>query len=369
LELPTGQGLVVKRPSTTSAVRLPVNGDHSRRTAIGEGGIDLDQYADVFTGIVPWSGAVPGGYTVDFLGVRTNHIFLPLTEFASAENLDRYVRTQPPDVTVGEIWFETVNWIMAARAAQDHFTMVTLGANYGAQAVGAFAALRLLNPMPCKLVAVEPVPENLEWTKRHMLENGINPEEHWLVGSALGDSNAPMLFPIGSPGSGSQNGYATNEPAARENYARLAQTSGQVEQILTNLLLRNTTGLMTNLVSGYELPAEIKLVSCMTLRDIVSAFDEIDYIESDIQQSEILVFPPAMSLLKKKVRRIHIGTHGSEVHAELRRLFIADGWQVVFDFAPNSHFETTFGPFDTNDGILTVANPALVRQPVAAQLR
>ena len=153
--------------------------------------------------------------------------------------------------------------------------------------------------------------------------------------------------------------------AHRKREIRAVQASGQVDQLLANLLLHNTTGLMTNLVSGYDLPAEIKVVSCMTLRDIVSAFDEIDYIESDIQQSEILVFPPAMALLKKKVRRIHIGTHGNEVHAELRRLFIADGWDIVFDFAPNSHFETTLGPFDTNDGILTVSNPTL-HQPTAA---
>jgi len=42
----------------------------------------------------------------------------------------------------------------------------------------------------------------------------------------------------------------------------------------------------------------------------------------------------------------------------LRRLFVADGWNLVFDFAPNSRFETTLGRFETNDGVLTVTNPA-----------
>jgi FkbM family methyltransferase len=353
LELPTGQGMVVKRPRTTLT-----HGSLAHEAMRTAETINLDQYARVFDGIVPWSGFVPGGFTGDFLGVRTAHEFLPLTNFAPAEKLDREVKPLLPDITDGETWFEAVNWIEAARSARGQFTMVTLGANYGAQAVGAFAALRLLNPMPCKLVAVEPVPENLGWTRRNMRENGIDPEQHWLIGSAIGANNAPMLFPIGSPGSGAQNGFSTNEPAARESYVRALQSSGQVEQALTSLLLENTTGLMTNLVSGYDLPAEIKLVSCVTLRDIVSAFNEIDYIESDIQQSEILVFPPAMALLKKKVRRIHIGTHGAEVHAELRRLFVADGWNLVFDFAPNSRFETTLGRFETNDGVLTVTNPA-----------
>jgi O-methyltransferase len=359
LELPTGQGLVVKRPTGS-----PAPGSVPLRPSRPV--IDLGRYRDVFAGIAPWSGPVPGGFTADFLGVRTAHAFLPLTTFPEAESVDREVRTLLPDITDGELWFEAVNWVEAARAARGQFTMVTLGANYGAQAVGAFAALQALNPMPCKLVAVEPVPENLARTKRHMRANGIDPDQHWLIGSAIGQSNAPMLFPIGSPGSGAQNGFATNEPAARENYVSAMQSAGQVEQALASLLLNNTTGIMTNLVPGFDLPAEIKLVSCVTLRDIVSAFDEIDYIESDIQQSEILVFPPAMALLKKKVRRIHIGTHGAETHAELRRLFLADGWQLVFDFAPNSRFETTLGRFETNDGVLTVLNPTMFRRHAAA---
>ena len=52
------------------------------------------------------------------------------------------------------------------------------------------------------------------------------------------------------------------------------------------------------------------MVSAVTLQDILGPFDSVDYVESDIQQSEILVFPPSMQLLKRKVRRVHIGTHG-----------------------------------------------------------
>jgi FkbM family methyltransferase len=349
LELPTGQGLVIKRPADGPSARAQPRGKL----------INLDRCGSVFAGITPYSGSVPGGFSADFLGVRTAHEFLPLGFFPGSEAVPHQTHARLPDITDGETWFEAVNWVEVARAARGQFTMFTLGANYGAQAVGAFAALRMLNPMPCMLVAVEPVPENLAWARRHMRENGIDPDQHWLIGSAISDNNAPMLFPVGSPGSGAQNGFATNEPAGRENYLRAIQSEGRVEQALTSLLLHNTTGLMTNLVPGLNLPAEIKLVSCVTLRDIVSAFDQIDYIESDIQQSEILVFPPAMELLKQKVRRVHIGTHGAENHADLRRLFVANGWELVFDFAPNSKFETTLGVFETNDGVLTVVNPVL----------
>ncbi|WP_158812824.1 TylF/MycF/NovP-related O-methyltransferase [Methylocapsa sp. S129] len=356
LELPTGQGLVIKRPESD---RTFVGFRHEETASADLKPTLLVEYADVFSGIAPWSGRLAGGYSADFLGIKTDHKFLPLTNFPPEDKIERDVRTRLPRIEDGELWFEAANWVEAARDARDRFVMITLGANYGAQAVGACMALRALNPMPCKLVAVEPVPENLAWTQQHMRDNGVNPADHWLVSSAIGGNSEPVLFPIGSPGSGSQNSFATNEKAARENYARELTQWGRSKPALRSLLLHNTTGLITNLVSGHDLPAEIKLVSCVTLRDIVAPFDIVDYIESDIQQSEILVFPPAIDFLKTKVRRIHIGTHGAEVHAELRRLFLQGGWELVFDFAPNSRFETALGSFETNDGVLTVRNPSL----------
>lgn len=359
LELPTGQGLVVKRgeigePEETRA----------RETSM----LDVSPaipaelpaaYADIFSGIRPWRGLAPAGVSVDFLGTRTDHRYLPLMQFPAEERGDREIVTHPPAIEDGELWFEAANWVMAAREARGHFVMVTLGANYGAQAVGAAKALQAVNPLPCKLVAVEPVPENYARTLDFMRENGIDPEAHWLIGSAIGDSNAPVLFPIGSAGSGAQNCFSTNQPAARADYVRQLVDQGRSEAALRNLLVDNTTGILTNLVAGHDLPAEIKLVSAVTLADVLAPFEIVDYLEADIQQSEILVFPPFVGLLRRKVRRIHIGTHGADTHRTLRDLFRDEGWRIVFDFAPNSRFETPLGRFETNDGVLTVANPDL----------
>jgi O-methyltransferase len=84
-----GQGMVVKRPRATATHRARWRHEPTRTAET----INLDQYAHFFDGIVPWSGFVPGGFTGDFLGVRTAHEFLPLTNFAPAEKLDREVKT------------------------------------------------------------------------------------------------------------------------------------------------------------------------------------------------------------------------------------------------------------------------------------
>ena len=134
-------------------------------------------------------------------------------------------------------------------------------------------------------------------------------------------------------------------------------SEGRAEDALRNLIMNNTTGIEKDLLPGHNAIAEIKLLSCVTLKDVIGPFDCVDYLESDIQQSEILVFPPCIDLLRKKVRRIHIGTHGLDVHQSLHDLFVQHGWNVVFSFAPNATHETAIGTFTLNDGVLTVTNP------------
>jgi len=264
-----------------------------------------------------------------------------------------------PTIEDGEGWFEAANWVLAARAARDRFVMVTLGACYGAQAVGSCRAMQLLNPMPYKLIAVEPEPDNYEWTRRHMRDNGINPDDQWLLKSVVSARNDPVLFPIGSPGSGAQNCVSTNEDRSRQIYANEIIHAGRAAEVLRNLMTTNSTGITKNLVPGENFPAQIKMVSAITLQDILGPFDVVDYVESDIQQSEILAFPPYMTLLKRKVRRVHIGTHGREVHSALLQLFERDGWDIVFDYEPNSTFSSPLGTFSTNDGVLTAVNSGL----------
>jgi hypothetical protein len=322
---------------------------------------DLKGYANVFDGIKPFAGQVPAGFAVDFLGTLTDANFRTMWGIDPKAVGGSAVETKVPTIADGEGWFEAANWVMAAKEARGRFVMVTLGACYGSQAVGSYKALQQLNPMPYKLVAVEPEPDNVKWVIRHMRDNGIDPDDQWIVSMAIGDKNDPVLFPVGSPGSGAQNCFSTNENAAREYYVKEIVAGGHIEEALRNLLMHNTTGIKKDLVPGsdYNFMSEIKIMSAVTLKDILSPFDVVDYVESDIQQSEILVFPPFMDLLKKKVRRIHIGTHGDEVHATLLALFVKDGWEIVFDFAPNKTHASALGSFVTNDGVLTVRNPAL----------
>lgn len=320
---------------------------------------DLTKYADIFDDMPPWRGEVPEGFIVDSLGVLTDVNFRLLAGDTSVPNGGDYQETEHPPIACGEGWFEYAVRAMAVREAKDHFTLITLGACYGAQAVAAYKAIQLLNPMPCKLVAVEPMAENVALIRKHFVDNGIDPDHHWILNATLSDSNRPVLFPDGAPASGTQNCVSTNLEQSRRHFVDAIRQNDLTDRAVENLILNNSTGIMINLVEGTDLQAELKFLSAVTLADVLGPFDFINYLESDIQQSEIIVFPPAIELLSRKVRWVHLGTHGTDVHNTLRDMFVAHGWDLVFDYAPNRTFQTEFGTFATNDGVLTVVNPKL----------
>src|ERR1051325_2171468 len=330
---------------------------------------NIGAYTQGLDRIPAWTETVPPGYVADFLGILTAKDFLaaraqrPSTRaqytFSDENSPPRLAAPALGGGKNGEFWFEAANWVIAAQEARERFVMATLGAFYGYQAVGCHRALSLVNPMPCRLVAVEPLAEKMQWLRRHMRDNGIDPDRQWLIQAALNGTNEPVLFPVGAPGLGGHNCIATNSRSARQDYASTIVAEGRTEQALASLLLHNSTGITRTLGPERSFTAEIKYLSAVTLADILGPLDSVDYLEADLQESELVVFPPFMDLLKKKVRRVHIGTHGGDVHAMLHKLFAERGWEIVFSYLPESVHECPLGTFITTDGILTVRNPAV----------
>jgi hypothetical protein len=320
---------------------------------------DIARQLALFDGFEPFSGFVPPGFLVDFVGSLTDAKFRAMWGVDPTQVGGGEVVTSRPAVSWGEGFFEAVSWFEAARAARGSYTMITLGACYGAQAVGAYLALQRLNPMPAKLVAVEGDPENFAWVQQHFRDNGIDPDRHWLVNCAISDSNKPVLFPVGEPGSGVNNCIATNTEQSRRIYAEEVANRPDLPNVVRNLLLSGKTGIEITPVRGEAFRTNVEFVSAVTLADILGPFERIDLLESDIQQSESVVFPPAMDLIKACVKRVHLATHGAEVHAQLLPLFIERGFQIECSYEPNTHHDTPWGSFDINDGIIAARNPNL----------
>lgn len=323
----------------------------------------MQDYVEFFAGIEPWKGQVPKGFMVDFSGALTDASFRTMWGVDPAASGGSYHETRLPEFPKdGEGWFEAFNWVAAAREARDRFVMLTLGACYGAQAVGSYRMLMQLNPMPCKLVAVEPDPANVVWIKKNFRDNGIDPQDHWIVSAALSDNGDPVLFPVGAPGWGAAGCTWTNDPAQRERLAEKLIGGGSADAALESILVEHRTGIKLPLLADPDSPiVELRYTSAVTLNDLLAPFERVDYIESDLQHSEVLVFPAAVEQLNRKVRRVHIGTHSDEGHRKLHNLFRQMGWEILFSFGPQKNHQTALGDFWANDGVLSAVNPKLAR--------
>jgi hypothetical protein len=310
---------------------------------------ELDSFSHVGEGIEPWRGHVPAGFQVDYLGALTRATFGP-----RVRPQEGHVETvMPTPENHGEGWFEWVDWVESVRAARGCYTIVSLGACFGYQLIRGHHVLKALRPeVRCKLVAVEPHEVQCGWIHQHMKDNGIDPAEHWVIQAAVGKDNDPVLFPIEVAGTGAGNCVATNDPGERQILSQAIAASQRSTEVMSSLICHNRTGPLAAVREG--LP-EMRFVSAVTIADIVAPFDYVDLLESDIQQSEAVVFPPAIDVLNRSVKRIHIGTHGSDTHAVLHEFFAGNGWEIIFSCLP----ETDYGRFRTQDGILTVRNPRL----------
>jgi hypothetical protein len=127
--------------------------------------------------------------------------------------------------------------------------MISLGAAFGRQLVGAFKALHALNPLPALLVGVDPVPENCAWMRAHMGTNGIDPGDHWIIEAAVACDNEPILFPVGAPGTGRNSAVEINAAEFRRTTLDLLKRDGESERVLENVLLHNSTGVVRELGS------------------------------------------------------------------------------------------------------------------------
>ena len=180
----------------------------------------LNALMGAFEGIEPWKGEVPTGRSRTFIGALS-----PVEAWDRGKTPPKgtsYQETHLPCVTDGETFFEWISTLLAVRSAHRKFTMVSLGAHFGGPLVNAALALQKLNPMPFSLVGVEADPNTCVALAEHFRENGIDPNDHWIINCALSDSNRPVVFPVCGAAGGRCCGPAP--PGSPDNVRPAAST-------------------------------------------------------------------------------------------------------------------------------------------------
>ena len=171
----------------------------------------------------------------------------------------------------------------------------------------------------------------------------------------VSDTNRPVIFPTTDVRTGAN--FAFHGDELTRSLFNIIRENDLCESVLETLLTRQSTGLRTPLAGSADVKAELEMVSALTINDILSPFDRVDYLEIDIQSSEGIALSPAQDTLMKRVRWLHLGTHGQELHRGVAEMFLSWGWEAQADVLPGSRYETPTGPFTTQDGVLVVRNP------------
>src|SRR5262245_38334436 len=274
---------------------------------------DVRKDHPVFAAFPPWGGPVDmSRYAPNFLGVRTRRMFtlnMPRAAVAKPPKQEQFFQTQWPPLS--EEYFEWIDLLEAVSQAQQTFTIIELGAGYGRWLVNAAAALRQRGHHDFQLIGVEAEPTHFEWMKVHFAENGLDPEQHWLIKAAISTDRKGAWFTVGRPDAWYGQSVVRSRKGSRET----------------------------------------QRVKSITLGHILARCDCVDFLDLDIQGLEYDVLAAAKESLHRKVKRVHIGTHSQEIEQNLRKLFTDLGWTNLADFGLRTTVETPFGQVSFRDGI------------------
>ena len=265
----------------------------------------------VFSAFIPFSGAVPVDFEVDFIGMRTRREFMQV--------IPKNGHSVP---IVDEDYFEWVDVLQSVRDARNKYTMIELGACYGPWAVRAALAARQLGIERVRIGLAEAEPMHLKWLSKHLQDNGIHLEEAAIYDCAVSDENGSVDFYVGMPDDfGPDIPRSWNGQSISKSYEKAAVSAMNPAQIYCGQPV-------VTYASGWKAITVRK----MDIRDILSQFDDIDLLDLDVQGEELKILTASADLLDRQVKRLHIGTHGLELEEGLRKLLGQRGWFPVRDY-------------------------------------
>jgi hypothetical protein len=175
-----------------------------------------------------------------------------------------------------------------------------------------------------------------------MADNGVDRSDYTLYEAAIGAEPGRTLFCVEKPnegdiwfGQGSVGGVVSDD-------FRIGEHEGQP---------------MYQHIAGGSCMIWVPQI---TLSSILADYTFVDLADMDLQGSEREAVAEAVEPLTRKVRRLHIGTHGRDIEAFLHQALPAAGWVCLRDYPGSQSNETSFGPCHFVDGVQTWINPRLL---------
>jgi FkbM family methyltransferase len=274
----------------------------------------------IFQTFVPYSGDAAPGFERWYYGVNVRDWL-----FTGTSNERRELRMvqgfAPP---VNDEYFDWIALLTTVCAARERFCVAELGAGWGRWIVAAAHVCRQRG-IDFRLIGVEAERTHFDWMQMVFRDNDIDPSDHHLVRAAVWKEDGETLL------AGQAN------PLVEYGCRAIGeQQRGDFEFVPGNAIHR---------------------VPAISLNTLLSGHDVVDLMLLDVQGAEHEVLVPAIDILRKKVKVVHIGTHSNDIERGLTALFRSRAWLKAFAFPGQTTVKTEFGEVAFGDGIQTWVNP------------
>ena len=251
-----------------------------------------------------YEGPVEPGFVIDFLGVKTRSSYICGLPQEGA------VVGYPIPAGIQGNAIEYAGVLRAVLEAEQQVVAVELGAGWAPWLVTAARAAALRGIDQVNLVGVEGCKEHCEFMVTHFLDNGLEPEHHRLIHGVAGILDGMAHFPVlADPAANyGARALADQSPAGTDN------ANGSLLRRLTRKSWRMARQGIKTAITGSNGTVQVRRYSLPTL---LGPFAKVDLVHVDIQGDEYDVLASARRVLKEKVKRLVIGTHGRDIEQKL----------------------------------------------------
>ncbi|GJG89162.1 hypothetical protein tb265_43430 [Gemmatimonadetes bacterium T265] len=274
--------------------------------------------AEIIRAFPRYEGSGEPGFFIDFLGTRTRTAYISTLPQAGG-----VVEDYPAGD--GNFHASTVEWAGALRAVLDAcrgvpFVVVELGAGWGPWLVSLASAARAKGLDDVRLVGIEGSADHVAYMHTHFADNGIDPRRHRLVHAVVGTSDGVAEFPV------------HNEPSVRWGDAAIfTEPQPWTFRRVARPVYHGLRRLLGRAPAAAPPRAATVRVPSLSIPTVLRDFARVDLVHIDIQGHEYDVVASARGVLRQKVHRLVIGTHGRDIEAQLRDELGANGWTLEAD--------------------------------------
>ncbi len=287
-----------------------------------------------------YQGAASPDHVIDFLGTKTRIAYISMLA-GGGSSIEDY----PIPTNFHATALEWAGVLRAVLTAGPKIVACELGAGWAPWLVTVARAAQLRGVAEVHLVGVEASEEHCDYMRSHFADNGLDVRQHTLLQGIVAQRDGVAEFPT------------LLDPAHDWGAAAVNLHKSPAER-LARRVLRPVRAAAHYVRHGKTGASPVERITSYSIPTLLKPFERVDLVHIDIQGHEYEVLRCSRQALKRKVRRLVIGTHSRLIEEKLLAELAGQGWILEADESCRYRQEQ-HEMFLSRDGCQVWHNPAL----------